>query len=101
MHFSGNQLGTAQTRHVKVTLLLRGLADRPRQAFKRHAELGYLALSTGLSGVTLPGGIPYEEWDCCHSLIVTDELNRVVGDGTYYEDVSLRFTGLFRCSLGI
>ncbi|RDL31528.1 putative acyl-CoA dehydrogenase [Venustampulla echinocandica] len=46
-------------------------------AFKRHAELGYLALSTGLSNVPLPGGIPFEEWDSWHTLIVSDELTRV------------------------
>ena len=48
------------------------------QAFKRHAELGYLALSTGLKDVPLPGGISFEEWDSWHTLICTDELSRVV-----------------------
>lgn len=47
------------------------------QAFKRHAELGYWALSTGLANVTLPGNIPFEEWDFWHTLIVTDELSFV------------------------
>lgn len=46
---------------------------------KRHAELGYLALVTGLKGVRLPGDVPVEEWDTWHSQIVNDELNRLVG----------------------
>ncbi|KAH6671949.1 acyl-CoA dehydrogenase/oxidase [Halenospora varia] len=47
------------------------------KVFKRHAEMGYLALSTGLKNVPLPGGIPFEEWDSWHTLIVTDEQSRV------------------------
>jgi hypothetical protein len=47
------------------------------QAFKRHAELGYLAVVTGLD-IPLPGGIPLKEWDSWHTLILTDELSRVV-----------------------
>ncbi|TVY71245.1 Acyl-CoA dehydrogenase apdG [Lachnellula suecica] len=47
------------------------------KAFKRHAEMGYLALSTGLKNVTLPGNIPFEEWDSWHTLILTDEISRV------------------------
>jgi hypothetical protein len=47
------------------------------QVFKRHAELGYLAVVTGLD-IPLPGGIPLKEWDSWHSLILTDELGRVV-----------------------
>lgn len=46
---------------------------------KRHAELGYTALTTGLEDVRLPAGIPFREWDAWHSQIVTDELCRVVG----------------------
>ncbi|KAM3087001.1 hypothetical protein ACMFMG_001110 [Clarireedia jacksonii] len=49
----------------------------PDAAFKRHAELGHMALSAGLSGFPLPGGIPSSEWDSWHTLIVTDELSRV------------------------
>lgn len=45
--------------------------------FKRHAELGYLALATGLD-VKLPVDIPLAEWDSWHTLIVTDEMCRVV-----------------------
>jgi hypothetical protein len=48
------------------------------QAFKRHCELGYVGLSTGLSNIRMPGDIPYEEWDSWHSLVLTDELSRVV-----------------------
>lgn len=47
------------------------------QAFKRHAELGYLAVGLGLD-VPLPGGIPLKEWDHFHSLVLSDELCRVV-----------------------
>ncbi|PQE19770.1 acyl- dehydrogenase protein [Rutstroemia sp. NJR-2017a WRK4] len=46
-------------------------------AFKRHAELGYLALGAGILDSPLPGGIPFAEWDSWHTLIVTDELTRV------------------------
>jgi hypothetical protein len=47
------------------------------QAFKRHAELGYFAVTTGLD-VPLPGGIPLKEWDNWHTLILTDEIGRIV-----------------------
>jgi hypothetical protein len=47
------------------------------QAFKRHAELGYLAVVTGLD-IPLPGGIPLKEWDSGHTLILTDEFSRIV-----------------------
>ncbi|TVY90837.1 Acyl-CoA dehydrogenase, partial [Lachnellula willkommii] len=47
------------------------------KAFKRHAELGYLAGVTGLSHVTLPGNILVHEWDSWHTLILTDEMSRV------------------------
>jgi len=33
---------------------------------------------TGLKDIRLPGDIPYEEWDSWHTLIVADELSRVV-----------------------
>ncbi|TVY58154.1 Acyl-CoA dehydrogenase apdG [Lachnellula cervina] len=48
------------------------------KAFKRHAELGYLAGVTGLSHVSLPGNILVHEWDSWHTLILTDEMSRVV-----------------------
>ena len=57
---------------------LGSLTNKLYQAFKRHAELGYLALSTGLPNAILPGNIPAAEWDSWHTLIVTDELARVV-----------------------
>ncbi|KIN07861.1 hypothetical protein OIDMADRAFT_174767 [Oidiodendron maius Zn] len=44
---------------------------------KRHAELGYQALATGLSNVRLPADIPFEEWDTWHSQIVNDEMCRI------------------------
>lgn len=46
--------------------------------------MGYLALSTGLKNVPLPGGISFEEWDSWHTLIVTDEQSRVVSLGVLY-----------------
>jgi hypothetical protein len=42
-----------------------------------------VGLITGLKNIRLPGDIPYEEWDSWHSLIVTDELSRVVGSGPF------------------
>lgn len=82
MHLNGSQLGRSQIPHVTLTTsFITQLTVY--QAFKRHAELGYLALSTDLSNVTLPGNIPYPEWDSWHSLIITDELSRVVRQHTY------------------
>ncbi|KAL3420367.1 acyl-dehydrogenase [Phlyctema vagabunda] len=49
----------------------------PDAVFKRHAELGYLALSTDLEGVVLPGNVSREKWDEWHNVIVTDELSRI------------------------
>lgn len=43
-----------------------------------------MALSTGLDNVKLPGDIPFEEWDSWHSLILTDEINRVVQAVSHY-----------------
>jgi hypothetical protein len=40
--------------------------------------MGYLAGVTGISNVTLPGNIPPNEWDSWHTLILTDEISRVV-----------------------
>ncbi|KAA8570100.1 hypothetical protein EYC84_002433 [Monilinia fructicola] len=54
------------------------------KAFQRHAELGYLALGTGVSSVKLPGDIKFEEWDSWHTLIVTDELSRVAYTGVLW-----------------
>lgn len=47
------------------------------QAFKRHAEMGYLAGVTGLSNVKLPGDISPSAWDNWHTLVLTDEISRV------------------------
>ena len=40
--------------------------------------MGYLGLATGLQNIRLPGDIPYVDWDSWHTLIITDELSRVV-----------------------
>ncbi|QSZ32395.1 hypothetical protein DSL72_001969 [Monilinia vaccinii-corymbosi] len=53
-------------------------------AFQRHAELGYLALYTGLPNIRLPGDIQFEEWDSWHTLIVTDELSRIAYIGVLW-----------------
>ncbi|KAM5368975.1 hypothetical protein ACJZ2D_009284 [Fusarium nematophilum] len=54
----------------------------PREAYERHAKLGYVAAGLFppekefLGAVSLPAGIPPEEWDGFHDHIVTDELTR-------------------------
>lgn len=55
-----------------------------RQVRKRHAELGYFGVCTGLDNVRLPGDIPYKEWDQWHTLILTDEMARVVSHNLCY-----------------
>lgn len=78
MLLSGNKPDKCRIKYV-----LRGLssillsAKLTSQAFKRHAELGYFAVTTGLD-VPLPGGIPLKEWDNWHTLILTDEIGRIV-----------------------
>lgn len=100
MHLNGNQLERSRTQHVTSPLPSRKHTDKFSQAFKRHAELGYLALSTDLSNVTLPGNIPYAEWDSWHSLILTDELSRVVRHDAPHMKAPLTHTGIHRCSMG-
>lgn len=39
--------------------------------------MGFTALTTGLD-LPLPGGIARKDWDEWHTLILTDETNRVV-----------------------
>ncbi|RQM06618.1 hypothetical protein DH86_00001250, partial [Scytalidium sp. 3C] len=56
----------------------------PDEVFKRHAELGYLAVTTGLDNIPWPGGIPAKEWDNWHTLILTDEINRVGYSGVLW-----------------
>ncbi|RDW64231.1 hypothetical protein BP5796_10733 [Coleophoma crateriformis] len=56
----------------------------PAAVFKRHADLGYLALSTDLENVPLPCGIPRKEWDEWHTLILTDELSRIAYTGVLW-----------------
>jgi hypothetical protein len=75
-------------------------ANEMYQVFKRHADLGYLALSTGLSKVRLPGDIPFEEWDSWHTLILTDELSRVVRHDAPQIKQPLTQIGIHRCTLG-
>ena len=58
------------------------------KAWKRHAELGYLAITTGLPNVKLPGDIPLEEWDSWHTLVLTDELNRLVSFSGKFLNIS-------------
>ncbi|GAB1217468.1 hypothetical protein ATERTT37_006707 [Aspergillus terreus] len=54
----------------------------PPEVHKRHAELGYTAVSAFplavdcLEGQRLPASIPPHEWDAFHDLVVIDELAR-------------------------
>ncbi|RKL29216.1 hypothetical protein BFJ72_g12125 [Fusarium proliferatum] len=54
----------------------------PDEAYARHAELGFLAAAvfplpkSSLSGVSLPAGIPLDEWDEFHDYILIDEIAR-------------------------
>jgi hypothetical protein len=75
---NGNKPDMYPRRHANQKLSATALSANVRpQAFKRHAELGYLAVTTGLD-VPLPGGIPLVEWDNWHTLILTDEIGRIV-----------------------
>lgn len=47
-----------------------------------------MGLITGLKNIRFPGDISYEEWDSWHSLIVTDELSRVVGCRPFLLDLA-------------
>ncbi|TAQ89486.1 hypothetical protein B7494_g2168 [Chlorociboria aeruginascens] len=68
----------------------------PDSASKRHAEFGYLATNTELSNVPLPGGIPFEEWGSWHSLILMDEISRLVcrAFGKEFDQDFKGFTGV-------
>lgn len=56
----------------------------PTEAFQRHSKLGFTACFIqplepeyiSKAGITLPCGIPAQEWDSFHSMIVADELMR-------------------------
>lgn len=56
----------------------------PEKVRKRHAELGYYGVCTGLDNVRLPGDIPFQEWDQWHTLILTDEMARVGYSGVVW-----------------
>jgi len=79
MHSNGNQPGRSRTLHV--TLLSFGIVISVNnlQAWKRHVEMGYVGMVTGLPNIKSPGDVHIDEWDSWHSLIVNDELSRVVG----------------------
>lgn len=78
MRLNGNPLGRFLMRHV----ILRHLRSIPgltvSQAFKRHVEMGIVGMVTGLPNIRTPGDIPYEEWDSWHTLVLNDELSRIV-----------------------
>ncbi|TGO87251.1 hypothetical protein BPOR_0238g00030 [Botrytis porri] len=79
------KLRAAVRKYVDEEILLYAFDwESAGKAWRRHAELGYLALSTGLSDVKLPGDIKPEEWDSWHTLIVTDELSRVSYTGVLW-----------------
>jgi len=56
----------------------------PTEAYQRHSQLGFTACFIqpldaeyiSKAGITLPAGIPAQEWDNFHSMIVADELMR-------------------------
>ncbi|KAH8804877.1 acyl-CoA dehydrogenase/oxidase [Xylogone sp. PMI_703] len=54
----------------------------PEEAFKRHAQLGFLVASCypiphgHIAGIQLPAGIDEHEWDTFHDDIVIDEIAR-------------------------
>ncbi|KAJ5372476.1 hypothetical protein N7517_004482 [Penicillium concentricum] len=54
----------------------------PDEAFQRHAQLGFLAAAVFplpkdcIEGLTLPAGIPADEWDEFHDAILIDEIAR-------------------------
>lgn len=56
----------------------------PAEAYQRHSKLGFTACFIqplepeyiSKAGITLPAGIPAQEWDSFHSMIVADELMR-------------------------
>ncbi|KAH7386485.1 acyl-CoA dehydrogenase/oxidase [Cadophora sp. MPI-SDFR-AT-0126] len=56
----------------------------PDSAWKRHVEMGYVGMVTGLPSIKSPGDVPIEEWDSWHSLIVNDELSRVAYTGVLW-----------------
>lgn len=58
-----------------------------------------MGLTTGLKNIRLPGDIPYEEWDSWHTLIVTDELSRVVCCDPFLMDMT-DGKGVHWCSVG-
>ncbi|CAL5869154.1 uncharacterized protein PFLUO_LOCUS3382 [Penicillium psychrofluorescens] len=62
----------------------------PETAFRRHASLGFLAVSAFpipkeyASGVTLPAGLSVDEWDEFHDAIIIDEMARCACLGTIW-----------------
>ncbi|KAJ5243275.1 uncharacterized protein N7469_001602 [Penicillium citrinum] len=62
----------------------------PAEVFKRHASLGFLAVSAFplpkdyLSGVDLPAGLSMDEWDEFHDAIIIDEMARCGYLGTVW-----------------
>ena len=58
-----------------------------------------MGLITGLKNIRFPGDISYDEWDSWHSLIVTDELSRVVGSRPFLLDLA-NGTGIYGGLMG-
>ncbi|GAA5910744.1 uncharacterized protein JCM6883_000299 [Sporobolomyces salmoneus] len=66
----------------------------PPEEYKRIADFGILcAIAAGgtgwpdeeySKGIPVPGGIPSEEWDAFHNLILLDELSRCASGGIMY-----------------
>lgn len=70
------------------------------QAWQRHVEMGYVGMVTGLPNIKTPGDIPMDQWDSWHSLIMNDELSRVVRTPRLFISDSLTSEGIHGSSVG-
>ena len=77
----------------------------PSELFIKAAKAGILGAVVGFGGeekympYPLPAGVPLEEWDAFHSVIVTDELSRCGSGGVCISTHNLR-SKLSICFLG-
>lgn len=99
MPLNGKQLERYRRRHVIFHFTTFSLADGV-QAWKRHVEMGYVGMVTGLPNLKTPGDVPLDQWDSWHSLIVNDELSRVVQTPDLLNFEVLTQKGLYRRSVG-
>ncbi|PVH78484.1 acyl-CoA dehydrogenase NM domain-like protein [Cadophora sp. DSE1049] len=90
-HYNGShrKLRAAVRKYVDEEILpyafeWESAGEVPDAAWRRHVEMGYVGMVTGLPNIKSPGDIPIEEWDSWHSLIVNDELSRVAYTGVLW-----------------